>query len=502
MKKKILSFIFAICLIIPCAVMLSACGKDDKEYYTVHIYNTNVLFGENYEVKVEKGSTYGDIKVKSLAGYTLNNFSFVRDRVGANWTILDSKVEPDSGDQVYLYANYKANDNSAKLTIDGLTAEYNLERGLTVYNALSKAGVELNDYNTCGWFTDKELINPVDSDIIVPTTSYVTLATNRCKNIDNALQFSKNGLNAETCGAELWLRGARDVVVPKKHLFEDESVGRTITSFKFADDASFGDITIPGTVLSVFGGNALNDVGYGITSINLPEGVESFSANLSRSSITEIKIPSTLTSFTGKLNGAKLESIIVAEGNTKYVSKCVPVSMVVDPNALVEIDTLKLVLGCKNSIIFERGHVNDSWIGGVKTIGRGAFEGVVFTKDIEFPTTLETIESRAFYNCKGLNKVVLWDGIKTIAEEAFASPFSDSDLKRIYIPSTVISIGESVFEGVDYNTAIIYCGVAEAPSGYDSEPSLNEIQWNYADKTHQLATKYGYSYADFLSENS
>ena len=29
MKKKFLSFILAICLIIPCSFMLSACGKDD-----------------------------------------------------------------------------------------------------------------------------------------------------------------------------------------------------------------------------------------------------------------------------------------------------------------------------------------------------------------------------------------------------------------------------------------------------------------------------------------
>ena len=62
-------------------------------------------------------------------------------------------------------------------------------------------------------------------------------------------------------------------------------------------------------------------------------------------------------------------------------------------------------------------------------------------EEIGFPSTLKKIESYAFWNCKKLKCVTLPEGLETIGEYSF----SNSWLKEVTVPSTVVEIMENAF---------------------------------------------------------
>lgn len=76
MKKKFLTFLFAICLIIPCAFIMSACGKKDKEAVAVTIefaMDDDIQFSEDYWDIDETTNTY---KTTYLNGFVWQDYMF------------------------------------------------------------------------------------------------------------------------------------------------------------------------------------------------------------------------------------------------------------------------------------------------------------------------------------------------------------------------------------------------------------------------------------------
>jgi len=79
MKKKLLSFILAICLIMPCAFMLSACGSNPPDAPHTHTWSTtwsrnsseHWLTCDGCDEKKDKGNHDGD--VCSVCGYETNH---------------------------------------------------------------------------------------------------------------------------------------------------------------------------------------------------------------------------------------------------------------------------------------------------------------------------------------------------------------------------------------------------------------------------------------------
>ena len=61
------------------------------------------------------------------------------------------------------------------------------------------------------------------------------------------------------------------------------------------------------------------------------------------------------------------------------------------------------------------------------------------------------INSRAFYACDKIEKVIIPEGMKSIGSYAF---YHCDNLKEIVIPKTVRDIGEYAFEGCDSLTSI------------------------------------------------
>ena len=79
---------------------------------------------------------------------------------------------------------------------------------------------------------------------------------------------------------------------------------------------------------------------------------------------------------------------------------------------------------------------------GVRCIGKAAFQGKRFIKNIRLPDTVEIIADWAFENCNDLEQITISDSVKQIGYEAFARCYL---LKEIIIPSSVERIDHSAF---------------------------------------------------------
>ena len=118
-----------------------------------------------------------------------------------------------------------------------------------------------------------------------------------------------------------------------------------------------------------------------------------------------------------------LQEIKVKKGNKVYDSRkgC---------NAIIESKTDKLLLGCSVTYIPN----------GVKIIGEHAFAKSRIEK-LEIPSSLEEIETQAFFDCKNMKEIVIPGNVKKIGHDAFRA----SALERVVVQEGVESIGSSAF---------------------------------------------------------
>ncbi len=131
------------------------------------------------------------------------------------------------------------------------------------------------------------------------------------------------------------------------------------------------------------------------------------------------------------------KSISVETGNPKFKSV---------NNCLIETETGKVVLGCKNSVIPDDGSI--------KIIGAYAFSGIgdmesenrdIFTH-IAIPDSIEIIEHHAFAD-SGIADIELPYGVKEIGSMAFMLTRIGKGGKTFHIPETVEKMGIGVFTG-------------------------------------------------------
>ncbi|MBO5869915.1 MAG: leucine-rich repeat protein [Clostridia bacterium] len=131
------------------------------------------------------------------------------------------------------------------------------------------------------------------------------------------------------------------------------------------------------------------------------------------------------------------KSISVENGNPKFKSV---------NNCLIEIETGKVVLGCKNSVIPDDGSI--------KIIGAHSFSGIgdmesddrdIFTH-IAIPDSVEIIEHHAFAD-SGLTDIELPNSLKEIGSMAFMLTRIGMGGKSVCIPNTVEKMGIGVFTG-------------------------------------------------------
>ena len=164
---------------------------------------------------------------------------------------------------------------------------------------------------------------------------------------------------------------------------------RTIGTYAFSG-TKLASVTIPNSVTSI-GQGAFSSCP--LTSVSLGSGVRTIGnwAFSNCTKLTSIHIPASVSSIgaTPFQSCTALTSITVASGNTVYDSRdgC---------NSIIETATNALMQGCKNTVIPNT----------VTTIRQLAFCNLPLTS-ITIPSSVATIENRAFINCTQLTRITV-----------------------------------------------------------------------------------------------
>lgn len=188
----------------------------------------------------------------------------------------------------------------------------------------------------------------------------------------------------------------------------------SIGSRAFFECSSLTVLDIPSGVTSIADG-AFSGCS-SLTSMNISSSVTSIGDRAFNgcSNLTTLNIPSSVTSIgEGVFNGCyNISSIVVDTDNTSYDSRN-------NCNAVIDTEKNTLIVGCKNTTV---------------------------------PSGINSIESYAFSQCKGLTNIVIPSSVTSIGQYAFQDC---RDLASIDLPNTISYIGNNAFSGCTSLTGIV-----------------------------------------------
>jgi hypothetical protein len=218
----------------------------------------------------------------------------------------------------------------------------------------------------------------------------------------------------------------------KKVIFDEKPID-VLPSMMFKNCISLSEIDIPNC--KSIGSEAFEGC-TGLRSVTIPDGVQKIGERAFEGCehLTSIYIPSSVQfvasdAFNGCIN---LDTIIVAEDNPWFESSD-------ENNAIIETSTKTLVRGSRS----------------VKNL-----QGI------------EEIGDYAFYGCK-IEEMEIPDGVTSIGRYAFEEC---TELRKVIIPVSVTSIGDSVHEDVFGDCRLLSSIVVELGNKiYDSRKSCNAI---------------------------
>ena len=228
-----------------------------------------------------------------------------------------------------------------------------------------------------------------------------------------------------------------EFVIPAKVNYNKKTYDVTsISDGAFINCSNLTSVIFPSTCIAI-GEYAFSGC-TGITSLTIPQNLIYISEN----------------SFYGC---SGLRSIMVEEGNINYDSRY-------NCNAIINIGSSTLVLGCSNTII-----PND-----VQRIGQNAFSNCIGLTEITIPESITNIDVAAFIGCTRLKSITIPNGIFEIAPETF---FGCSGLTEVIFSEGLSYIGSASFKGcsnLEYLTipSSVYHITDEAFSGCTALKSI------------------------------
>ena len=225
----------------------------------------------------------------------------------------------------------------------------------------------------------------------------------------------------------------------------------------FKDCSSFtGNLVISGGVISI-GREAFSGCSGFTGELVIPNGVTSigYSAFNGCSGLTSVSIPASVTEISNLAFEAcsGLIEIVVGDENLSYKS----------------IDKILYDKEGKTLLYVPRGREGKVIIPeGVEKIGYTAFEHCSGVTQVEFPSSVLTIENFAFHSCNSLTEIIMPDGVEKIGAQVFSNCHN---LKKIEIPASVIEIKCSHEDRVGYfidNSNLLEINVHSENKEYES----------------------------------
>ena len=265
----------------------------------------------------------------------------------------------------------------------------------------------------------------------------------------------------------------------------------TIGTGAFTRCTSLKDITIPNTVTDL-GSYAFSGC-KSLTTINIPNSITTIGSNMFyESGLTNITIPDSVTSI-----------------GERAFSNCGNLTYVTIANSVTNIDSFAFAY-CKN---LTNINLPDS----VKRIGANAFLKCEKLTSVSIPNSITTIEFGLFGDCHSLSEVRIPSSVTTIEECAFCHC---ENLKRLTIPSSVTKIERDAFyltynfepvyvtlygmkgsaaqqHADSYNIPFVEIGSRLAGKGrFDTAVEISKAGFEKADT---VVLAYGLGYADALA---
>lgn len=198
---------------------------------------------------------------------------------------------------------------------------------------------------------------------------------------------------------------------------------------------------------------------YGLTSIELPSGLDSIGMNAFDfcGNLETIAIPDNVSYIgTNTFRGCpKLQSAVLPQG-----MRCIPAGIFDGCSELRDVELPERLDSIGAYAFHGTGLVSLSPLPeGLKYIGEAAFSECRALKEINLPETVDSIGYKAFYYCNSIQEPLynskyfvrlpnirgeytVPDGIRKIADYAF---FSCDTVTAIYLPASVEEIGEAAF---------------------------------------------------------
>ena len=200
----------------------------------------------------------------------------------------------------------------------------------------------------------------------------------------------------------------------------------------FSGNTNLTTVTLPEGLVEI-GVSAFKEC-KNLESVTLPESLTTLEGEVFRGcqSLKIVKIPSKVTAIPDHCfeGCSSLESVTIPEGVTDigaYAFSCCNLNALTLPESL-------------------------------EAIGSIAFDGNRSLKSVNIPAKVKTIESYAFASC-GLTDLVIQEGVQVIEEYTFIN----NSLKNLTLPSTITSIGKSVFYD-NFDLESIICNAATPPT--------------------------------------
>ncbi len=210
-------------------------------------------------------------------------------------------------------------------------------------------------------------------------------------------------------------------------------------------------------------------------------------------SLKNIELPASVERIEGNVFSgcSELQRLSVDEKNKVYYSQ---------DNCIIESDTKKLIIGCKNSVIPKD----------IKVIGERAFYDRKNLTKIEIPNSVRVIEESAF-SFTGLKTLVLPENIELIKSAAFSDQIETKEWETVRwnaINCQTENRGDYIF-GMESHISSLYIGskVKSFPSGLVHSWHIQEIHiddigaWCAMDFNSSDDNPLGYAQKLFIGEN-